>query len=396
MHNLMSGPIVTRSLDVSSSQLRNAYHPSSYHDQVMTGNDVPPPKSKSYRSHAVTVDIATSQPPGRKTLGPNSSSLHTLCREECSKSTTCVSSDPKVGSMVNQSQPKVKLFDIPVMCDITHSHDLPLSHSDKHPLPVCSIFPSKPTVTTTTNLSAKDPMDSSLPFMGETHHENSSSCSLNDLCDEEVHHVPIQDSSHLHLPIMGELHCKYCHVSPYDKDNMVNKDPPYDHFWERTHRTGIPQTKGALQPPPQTSHILEPKDGDHDNSQSLCPNDSVNNTEFQDSLHEFTPSPSIEDSVLRIGDCDPFEMSLHDDDSVLNHSDLFDDNLSSPNDWFSDIIELGQCEISDSPLAKHFVLTLGEYNIFDDSSLDDNCIDLLLAECNIFTEEAPGPSNDIS
>ena len=57
-------------------------------------------------------------------------------------------------------------------------------------------FPSKPRVTTTTNLLAKDPMYSSLPFMGETHHENSSPCSLNDLCDEEVHHVPIQDSSH--------------------------------------------------------------------------------------------------------------------------------------------------------------------------------------------------------
>ena len=108
-------------------------------------------------------------------------------------------------------------------------------------------------------------MYSSLPFMGETHHENASPCSLNDLCDEEVH-VPIQDSSHLHLSIIGELHCKYCHVSPYDKDSMVNKDPSCDHFWERTHRTGIPQTKGALQPPPQTSHILEPKDGDHEDS----------------------------------------------------------------------------------------------------------------------------------
>ena len=178
---------------VSSSQLRNAHHPSSCHDQVTTGNGILPPKSNSYQSHAVTMDIATSQLPGHKTLGPNSSSFHTLCREEYSKSTTCVSSDPKVGSMVNQSQPKVKLSDIPVMCDITHSHDLPLSHSDKHPLPVCSIFPSKPAVTTTINLLAKDPMYSSLPFMGETHHQNPSPCSLNDLCDKEVH-VPIQDS----------------------------------------------------------------------------------------------------------------------------------------------------------------------------------------------------------
>ena len=79
--------------------------------------------------------------------------------------------------------------------------------------------------------------------------------------------------------------------------------------------------------------------------------------------------------------------------TVPNLSNPFDDNLLSPNDWFSDVIELGQCKISDSPLAKDFVLTLGECNIFDDSSSDDNCIDLLLAECNIFMEEAPGPSN---
>ena len=337
----------------------------------------------------MTVDTATSHPPGHKTLGPNSSSLHTLCRDDYSKSTTSESSDHKVGSQANQFQPKVKLSDIPVRYDITHSHDLPVSHSDKCPLPVCSIFPSKPTVTTTSNLSTKDPMYSSLPFMGETHHENPSPCSLNDLCDEEVHHVPIQNSSHLHLSIMGELCCKYCHVSPYDKDSMVNKDPSCDHFWERTHRTRIPQTKGALQPPPQTSHILEPKDGDYEDSQSLCPDGSVNNTEFQDSLHEFTPSPSIEDNVLIIGDCDPFEMSSHDDDSVPNLSNPFDDNLLSPNDWFSDVIELGQCKISDSPLAKDFVLTLGECNIFDDSSSDDNCIDLLLAECNIFMRGGP-------
>ena len=75
-----------------------------------------------------------------------------------------------------------------------------------------------------------------------------------------------------------------------------------------------------------------------------------------------------------------------------NLSDLFDDNLSSPTDQFQDGIELGQCNIFDSALAKDFVLTLGECNIFDDSSSDDNYIDLL-AKCNIFTEEAPGPSN---
>ena len=266
----------------------------------------------------MTMDVATSQPPGHKTIGSNNSSLHTLCREDYYKPTTCMSSDLKVGNRAKQSHAKVKQSDIPVMCDITHSHDLPLSHSDKHPLPVCSIFPSKPTVTTTTNLLAKDPMYSSLPFMGETHHENSSPCSLNDLCDEVVHHIPIQDSSHLHLPIMGELHCKYCHVSPYDNDSMVDKELPCDHFWERTcttHNPGIPQIKNTLQSLPQTSHILEPKDGGSEDSQYLHPDNSVNDTEFQDSLHEFIQSPSIEDNVLRMGDCDPFdEMSSHDDD----------------------------------------------------------------------------------
>ena len=154
-----------------------------------------------------------------------------------------------------------------------------------------------------------------------------------------------------------------------------------------------PKLRVLFSPPPQTSHILEPRDGDNEDFQSLSPDGSVNNTEFQDSLHEFTPSPSIEDNVLIIGDCDLFEMSSHDDDSVPNLRNPFDDNLSSPNDWSSDVIELGQCKIFDSPLAKDFVLTLGECNISDDSSSDDNCIDLLLAECNIFTEEAPGPSN---
>ena len=81
--------------------------------------------------------------------------------------------------------------------------------------------------------------------------------------------------------------------------------------------------------------------------------------------------PSIEDNVLRIGDCDPFEMSSHDDDSVPNLSEcnLFDDNSSSPTDRFQDVIELSQCKIFDSPLAKDFVLTLGECNIFDGSPI---------------------------
>ena len=136
------------------------------------------------------MQIATSQPPGHKALGPNSSSLHTLCREDNSKSTSCVFSDLKVGSRANQSQPKVRQSDIPVKHDIPHSHDIPLGHSDTHTTPVDSIHPSKPTVTTTSNVPIKDPMYSSLPFMGETHHEKSSHYSPNDLCDEVVHHVP--------------------------------------------------------------------------------------------------------------------------------------------------------------------------------------------------------------
>ena len=87
---------VTRS--VSSSQLSNAHHQSSCYEEVTAGIDVPLSKSTSNLSHAVTMEIATSQPPGHKTLGPNNSSLHTLCREDYSKSTTCVPSDPKVVS----------------------------------------------------------------------------------------------------------------------------------------------------------------------------------------------------------------------------------------------------------------------------------------------------------
>ena len=135
-------------------------------------------------------------------------------------------SDLKVGSRANKSEPQLKIrqSDIPVKHDIPHSHDLPLGHDDKYPLPVCSILQSRPTVTTNAN-------------------------------------VPIQDSSHQYLPFMGELCCKYCHVSPYDKNSMGNKELPCDHIWERTHRThnsGMPQTKDALQSLPQlhTSLIM--------------------------------------------------------------------------------------------------------------------------------------------
>ena len=117
---------------------------------------------------------------------------------------------------------------------------------------------------------------------------------------------------------------------------MVNRELPCDCFWERMHRTpnpGMPQTQDDFQSLPQFPHILDHKDSDYKDSSSLCPDDNVNDTELKDSLHEFTQYPSIEDNVLRIGDCDPFEMSSHDDDSAPNLSDLFDDNSSSP-DWF--------------------------------------------------------------
>ena len=86
-------------------------------------------------------------------------------------------------------------------------------------------------------------------------------------------------------------------------------------------------------------------------------------------------------------------MSSHDDDSVPNLCNLLDDNSSSPTDRFQDVIELDQCTIFDSLLAKDFVLTLGECNIFDDPPSDDSCTDLILGGCNIFTEEPLGPSD---
>ena len=72
---------------------------------------------------------------------------------------------------------------------------------------------------------------------------------------------------------------------------MGNKELSCDHFWERTHRTpnpGIPQTQDAFQSLPQSSHILESKDSDSEDFQSLYPDDSVNDIELKDSIHEFT------------------------------------------------------------------------------------------------------------
>ena len=157
----------------------------------------------------------------------------------------------------------------------------------------------------------------------------------------------------------------------------------------------MPQTNDALQSLSQSSHILDHDDSDSEDSQSLYPDYSFNDdTEFEDSLHEFTQSTSIEENIPRIGDCDPFdEMSSHDDDSIPNPCNLLDDNSSSPTDRFQDIIELYQCKIFDPPLAKDFVLTLGQCNIFDDPPSDDSCTDLILGECNIFSGEPSGPSD---
>ena len=66
----------------TSSQLRKAKHQSSCYNQVASGLDVPPSNSTSHLSHAVAMQMAASQPPGHKALGPNSSSLHTTYRED--------------------------------------------------------------------------------------------------------------------------------------------------------------------------------------------------------------------------------------------------------------------------------------------------------------------------
>ena len=81
--------------------------------------------------------------------------------------------------------------------------------------PVDSILSSKPTVTITANAPIKDPMYSSLPFMGETHHEKSSHYRLNDLCDEVVHHVSPSNP--------------YKVWPPPTKDSMGNKELSGNH-----------------------------------------------------------------------------------------------------------------------------------------------------------------------
>ena len=288
--------------------------------------------------------------------------------------------DLKAGSRANQSQSqpqcKVSQSDIPVKHDITHSHDLPLGHGDKH-----TLLPSKPTVTTNTNVPIQDPVYSTSPFMGERHGKLYH-YSPQDLCDEVVHHA---------LPSNP-----YQVGPPPAKDSMDNEEPPSNHTKTKESSPGMPPIQDTLQPHPQSSHILEPEDSDSEDSQSLYPDDSVNDdTKFEDSLNELTQSTSIEESILRIGDSDPFDdMSSHDDGSVptLSECNLFDDN-SSPTDRFQDIIELGQSKIFDSPLVKDFVLTLGKCNIFDDPPSDDSCTDLILGEYNIFTKEPPSPND---
>ena len=116
---------------------------------------------------------------------------------------------------------------------------------------------------------------------------------------------------------MGELHCEYCHVSPYDKDCKGNKELPCDHFWEITHRThnpGIPQTQDVLQSHPQSSHILAHKDSDYKDSHPYILMTVLMTLNFRIPYISSYSLLGIEDNVLRIGDCDPFdEMSSHDD-----------------------------------------------------------------------------------
>ena len=130
--------------------------------------------------------------------------------------TTCSSYPlkPTSSNLYNQLQPKVRQSDILVKHDIPHSHDLSLGHSDNHTTPIDSIPPSMSTVTTTSNVLIKDPMYSSLPFMGETHYQKSSHYSPSDLYDEVVHHVspsnpykvwppPTKDSRTMELPLIS-------------------------------------------------------------------------------------------------------------------------------------------------------------------------------------------------
>ena len=72
----------------SSSQLRKAKHRSSCYNYVASGLDVPPSNFTSHLSHAVTMQMAASQPPGRKALSPNSSSSHTTYKEDKPKYTS--------------------------------------------------------------------------------------------------------------------------------------------------------------------------------------------------------------------------------------------------------------------------------------------------------------------
>ena len=181
-----------------------------------------------------------------------------------------------------------------------------------------------------------------------------------DLGDEVVHHA---------LPSNP-----YQIGPPPAKDNMDNEGPPSNHTKTKEKSPGMPQTQDTFLPHPQSSHILGHENSDSEDSQSLYPDDSVNDDiECEDPLYKFTESTSLKENIPRISDCDAFdEMSSHNHDSVPNLCNLLDDNSSSPTDRFQDVTELDQCKIFDSPLAKDFVLNLGECNIFDDSPSDDS------------------------
>ena len=312
----------------------NKYLLPDLHDYIiLKGEQVPPWLSHKLTKRQKSVRFHCSVDPVQYSQEPSKYDASRLDRPGLSNTDYAYPyykphSDSVTGSVFSSQLRKAKY---PSSCyDLPHSHDLPLGHSDNHTTPVDSILPSNPTVTTTSNVQIKDPMHSSLPFMGETHHEKSSPYSPNDLCDEVAYHVPPSNP--------------YKVWPPSTKDIMGNKELSGNHAGGRLHRTdnpGKPQTKDALQSLPQSSHILEPEDSDSEDSLSLYPDDSVNDTEFEDSLYEFTQSPSTEANILRISDCDPFdEMSSHDDDSVPNLCNLLDDNSSSPTHRFQDVIEL--------------------------------------------------------
>ena len=352
----------------------------------------PPPKSKSYQSHAVTVDTATSHPPGHKTLGPNSSSLHTLCRDDYSKSSTSEPSDHKVGSQANQSQPKVKLSDIPVKYDITHSHDLPVSHSDKCPLPVCSIFPQSLQLPPLLISQLRTPCTHLNPLwvkliMRTLPLVASMACVMKKFIMFlfRIPHTSI-------YPLWVNFIAYIAMLAPMIRIVWLRRTLPVTTFGKELIELEYPRLRVLFRPLLKLHTSLNPR-----MVIMKIPSPYILMTVLMTLNFRIPYMSSYSLLALRIMFSELVTVipvkCHHMMMTVPNLSDLFDDNLSSPTDQFQDVIELGQCNIFDSAVAKDFALTFGECNIFDDSSSDDNYIDLLLAKCNIFTERAPGPSN---